>query len=206
MKKILLALLFLFFSTFSSFAKNFGTEGAVYKIIERDLLEEIKEKLEKAKKDGRLDKFNKAVKGNMIDSIERPKSISGITKAEFSRSWLFDPSVSLDHDLKDQNGRIFYHAYSKVNPLDKISMTQTLVFINGDDKEQVDFALNTYKKKKGKAKIILVQGSVLKLMKEKKVRLYFDQSSKLINKFKIQHVPTLIYQEKKMLRIEEVAL
>ncbi len=204
MKKTLLVLLFLFSS--EVMAKDFGVLGTIYEIRERDFLLEIQEKLEAAKKDGRLDKFQNTVKDNMMKSIERPKELSQITKAHNSRSWLFDPSISLDHDLRDQNGRVFYLANTKVNPLEKISLSKTLIFIDGDDEEQVKFALQKNKERGHKTRIILVKGPIIKLMKKHKIRFYFDQNSKLTNKFQIKYVPATVEQEGKNLKISEVAL
>ena len=61
MKKTLSVLLFLLFSEMA-FAKDLGIHGVTFEIREKNLLEEIQEKLQEAKKDGRLDKFQNSVK------------------------------------------------------------------------------------------------------------------------------------------------
>lgn len=205
MKKILLALLFLLFSNIAS-AKDLGIHGVFYEITEKNLLEEIQEKLQEAKKDGRLEKFQNSVKDKMFDQVNNPKPVNGIHKATSNREWLYDPSISLNEDLKDQNGKVFYRAGTKVNPLDKISLTKALLFIDGSDEEQVKWAIKYYQQRKAKAKIILIKGKVIELMKKNKVRLYFDQTGVLVNKFSIRAVPALVEQEGKMLRVKEVAL
>ena len=73
MKKILLALLFLLISKMA-LAKDYGIIGATYQIKEKNLLEEIQEKLQLAKKDGRLNKFQEQVKNNIFQQINEPKS------------------------------------------------------------------------------------------------------------------------------------
>lgn len=205
MKKILLALLFLLFSNNAS-AKDYGIQGATYEIIEKDFLKEIQEKLQEAKDNGALDKFQKDVKKKMVESVNNPKSVAGIKKAELLREWYFDPSISKPHDLSDQDGRVFYRANTKVNPLDYISMTQILIFIDGDDEKQVSWALNESNRVKGKAKIILIKGKIIDLMRLKKVRLYFDQGGNLTQKFGIKAVPAVVSQEGHLLKIREVAL
>lgn len=205
MKKTLLVLLFLLFSK-AAVAKDLGIHGNTYQIKEKNLLEEIQERLQEAKKDGRLDKFQNNVKKQMLDQANNPKLVDGVVKTTSNREWLYDPSVSWPEDLKDQNGKIFYRAGTKVNPLDKVSLTKILLFIDGDYEQQVKWALNNFRQRKGKAKIILVKGRVIDLMKKGKVRLYFDQNGVLIKKFSIKAVPASVEQEGKMLRVKEVAI
>lgn len=205
MKKTLLVLSFLLFSK-SATATDLGIHGVTYQIKEKNLLEEIQEKLQEAKKDGRLDKFQNGVKKQMMGQANNPKPVSGIVDAVSDREWLFDLSVSWPEDLKDQNGKIFYRAGTKVNPLDKISLTRVLLFINGDNEAQVKWALHNFKQRQGRAKIILVKGRVIDLMKKNKVRFYFDQNGVLIKKFSIKAVPASVEQEGKMLRVREVAI
>ena len=205
MKKTLSVLLFLLCSEIA-FAKDLGIIGVTFEIREKNLLEEIQEKLQEAKKDGRLDKFQNGVKKQMLDQVNNPKPIVGITRATENRDWIFDPSVSWPDDLKDQNGKVFYRAGTKVNPLDKISLTKALIFIDGSDEEQVAWALNQHKTRKGRVKIILVKGKIIELMRTKKVRFYFDQNGLLVKKFSIRAVPAFVVQEGKSLKIKEVAL
>jgi conjugal transfer pilus assembly protein TraW len=189
-----------------AFAKDLGIIGVTFEIREKNLLEEIQEKLQEAKKDGRLDKFQNSVKKQTLDQVNNPKAVAGIVKATESHEWTFDPSVSWPDDLRDQNGKVFYRAGTKVNPLDKISLTRALIFIDGSDEEQVDWALKQYNSRKGKAKIILVKGRIIDLMRTKKVRFYFDQNELLVKKFSIGAVPAFVEQEGKMLRVKEVAI
>lgn len=205
MKKILLALLFLLISKMA-LAKDYGIIGATYQIKEKNLLEEIQEKLQLAKKDGRLNKFQEQVKNNIFQQINEPKSHNFLKNAIENRQWFYDPSVHLPYDLKDQNGKIFYKAHTKVNPLEKISLSKSLIFINGVDPNQVKWAIDQYHKKKSKVKIIITQGKIIDLMSAKKIRFYFDQNQTLIKKFEIQALPAVVEQQGKLLKIIEVAL
>jgi conjugal transfer pilus assembly protein TraW len=209
MKHKLLVLLFLLFSITvnqKSIARDYGVVGTTYPIIEKDFLQEIQSHLKEMEQNGKLAKFQNDVKKQMVDSVNKPKPVAGITTTKFAKSWLFDPAVFLNHDLADQNGRVFYKAGNKVNPLDHISLTRTLIFIDGDDETQVKWALKQDKFKKGKTKIILVRGAIVDLMKQSKTRLYFDQNGTLTTKFSIGHVPATVEQEGKKLRINEVLL
>jgi len=60
--------------------------------------------------------------------------------------------------------------------------------------------------RKGKAKIILVNGSPVELMTAKKRRFYFDQAGKLTTRFGIEHTPAIVTQAGRVMRVSEVAL
>ena len=210
MKHKLLALLLLLFSINSNqskaIARDYGQQGTVYPIVEVDFLQEIHHQLKTMEKNGKLAQFQNKLKTQMAEKVNKPKPVAGIKETQFAKSWLFDPSVFLDHDLTDQKGQVFYRAGSKVNPLDHISLTKTLIFIDGDDETQVKWALKQDKIKKNKTKIILVKGAIIDLMKQTKIRLYFDQNGTLTKKFSIEHVPATVEQEGMKLRIKEVLL
>jgi type-F conjugative transfer system protein TraW len=146
------------------------------------------------------------VKEKIFQQVNNPQSTKNLPKTLINRSWKYDPSVSLPHDLKDQNGKIFYKAHTKINPLEKIILTKSLIFINGLDQEQVKWALDKYQQRKGRVKIILTTGKIIDLMKAKKIRFYFDQNNFLIEKFDIKALPAIVEQEDKALKITEVAI
>ncbi len=216
-KSLVLLLLLFSISTYQkSIARDYGQQGTVYPIVEQNFLEEIMSKLKVMEKNGKLAKFQEGIKQQMVDSVNKPKPVAGITPTKFAKSWLFDPTVFLDNDLADQNGRVFYRAGTKVNPLDHIALTKTLIFIDGDDEAQVKWALKQDKIRKGskgnknqhknKTKIILVKGAIIDLMKQTQTHLYFDQNATLTKKFSIKHTPATVEQEGKRLRIKEVLL
>jgi hypothetical protein len=86
MKKTLLALLFLLFSKMAS-AKDYGIHGVVYTIKEKNLLEEIQEKLQQARQDGRLEKFQNNVKEKIFQQVNNPHSTINLPKTLINRSW-----------------------------------------------------------------------------------------------------------------------
>ena len=86
------------------------------------------------------------------------------------------------------------------------SLTKPLVFINGDDKEQLHWALKFEEQRNQEATLILVQGPVFELMHTLKHPLYFDQGGWLVHKLGIQQVPAVVSQEGVRLIIEEVKI
>ena len=103
-------------------------------------------------------------------------------------------------------GKVLHKAGTRVNPLDKVSLENKLIFIDGEDEEQLKYMIDIYKKSEIKPTIILTGGSPVKLEEEYKLDFYFDQEGEKIKKLEIKAVPAVVAQEGKMLRVREVRL
>ena len=57
-----------------------------------------------------------------------------------------------------------------------------------------------------KAKIILVSGSPIEEMTERKRRFYFDQEGRLTGKFGVRHTPAVAEQDGKVIKVSEIKL
>ena len=95
-------------------------------------------------------------------------------------------------------------AGQRVNPLSFVAMKTDLVFIDGRDDAQVDWALKRWTAQN--AKIIFVAGSPFNRMGEKKRRFFFDQQGRLSGHFGITHVPAIVAPEGQAMRVSEVEL
>lgn len=171
-------------------AKDLGVQGHVFEILEQDFLEVINTKLKAVD----WDKFNQKIQNKTKDYVETPTPVLGITRAKNSKEFFYDPTYILDQDIKDHTGKLIHAKETTVNPLEFTSLREALFFIDGDDKEQTEFALKQYKKRNEKLKIILVKGSPLKLQRQEKIWIYFDQGSVLTSKLNIKEVPASVEQ------------
>ena len=90
---------------------------------------------------------------------------------------------------------------TRVNPLDTVPLRAPLVFLDGDDQPQIDWALARYAKVP--AKFILTGGAPLELMKARQRRFYFDQGGKLVAHFSIRAVPAVVEQHGRQLVVTE---
>jgi len=93
-----------------------------------------------------------------------------------------------------------------VNPLDYVSLSKKLFFFDARDKAQVRQAEAVILQLDGRVKPILTGGSYMALMRQWKRQVYFDQQGTLVKKLGIEHVPAIVSQEGKMLRIDEIVL
>lgn len=178
--------------------KDYGVHGHVFPIIEQSLFEVIAEKLAKASKDGKLQAMQQQFKERAISKIMRPSTILGLKRASQNRSWTYNPSITQIEPITDHHGKIIVAAGTKVNPLDSISWGQSLILIDGDDQQQIDWAISQ------KGKIVLTNGSPIELSEKLARPIYFDQGGLLTERFNIEAIPAIICQEGKLLKIREV--
>ncbi|MFC0589430.1 type-F conjugative transfer system protein TraW [Novosphingobium aquiterrae] len=182
-------------------ARDYGQHGTVWPVIEPDLLAQIQARLLHLEKTGETAKLNEELKRRTIARVNRPTPVAGIALASMVRRWSFDPTITVDADIKDDKGRTIITRGTRVNPLDTVPLRAPLVFLDGDDKAQIDWALARYGR--SAAKFILVDGAPLELMKAKQRRFYFDQGGKLSEHFAIHAVPAVVEQQGRQLLVTE---
>ncbi len=194
-------------------AKNLGVHGVLHPLDEEDPIALIQQKLKKMEEKGELKKHNLHIQKRTKESVERPSPVEGISKATKSRRFTYDPTFTVAKDIKDHKGRVIHAKGTKINPLETVSMTENLIFIDGDDRQQKEWVLK--KHKKGKVRLILVKGAPLALSEELGIPVYFDQGGLITKQLGIKHVPATVSQsnfsgektEKSLcLYIEEIAL
>ncbi|PEQ10359.1 type-F conjugative transfer system protein TraW [Novosphingobium sp. PC22D] len=183
-------------------ARDYGRQGEVWSVAETDLLAQIHGKLVQLEKTGETARLNAQLKRRTIARVNRPIPVAGLTRAEAPRKWSFDPTITVSENVADDKGRLILAAGTRVNPLDTVPLRHPLVFIDGDDPEQLAWA--TARNKPAAAKIILVKGAPLELMKERQHRFYFDQGGKLVSRFGIRAVPAVIEQQGRVLTVSEI--
>ncbi|MBX9620670.1 MAG: type-F conjugative transfer system protein TraW [Alphaproteobacteria bacterium] len=209
--KILFFLLYLG-QLFACNAKDFGVHGKIAPIEEEDPIVLIQSKLRIMEERGELERHNHDLQKKTRAAIERPKPVEGISKAKESRIFYYDPTYIVPEDLKDHSGKIIHPKGMRLNPLETVTLSQELLFFDGDDEDQVTFAkekLNEKLKEKlaeSSLRLILVKGAPLALSEALKIPVYFDQSGLLSKKLGIHHVPALVTQRGLYLRIEEINL
>lgn len=183
-------------------ARDYGQQGATFPVVEPDLLAVLEGKLMAAKQSGRIDAMQKELARRTEARVRRPAPVAGIANSARQRSWLYDPTIIVEQDIRDARGIVIIPAGRKVNPLDTVPLRQSLVFVAGDDKTQMAWALRSTTATN--AKIILTSGSPFELMKPSNRRLFFDQGGQLTAKFGIRAVPAVVQQEGRVLRVTEL--
>ncbi|WP_126448337.1 type-F conjugative transfer system protein TraW [Sulfuricystis multivorans] len=198
-----ISLIFLVFCT-PLRAEDLGVIGPTYDITERDLIEVFKDKFRRMEKTGELAAMQENYKKRVIEGVERPRPVPGIKPTEVAKTHYIDPTFTLDRNVVDEHGRILYPAGTKINPFDYDRMSKVLLFFDGRDKGQVAFAKRFMAESKTPVKPILVAGEPLKLMREWKREVFYDQGGALSRRFAITQSPAVVAQEGKRIRVDEV--
>jgi len=211
-----------------TFAKDFGKQGTAFEIKEEGFVSMMQRKL----KGVNLAEHEKKMQGLAEKRVEEPTPIQGITKATKTISHSFDPSYILDEDLFLPCGKLLYANGTRLNPLDHMEWNGKIVFIDGRDQAQITWVKDNYLKLKSvsnenrqelpqnlnsqnrdntlltptysDAKIILMGGRPLELEREVGLPIYFDQFGELTSRFNITHVPAIVEQDGKYLKVIEV--
>lgn len=207
-------------------AKDFGKQANSWIIAEEGLITMIKRKLAALN----LTQVNEQMQVLARKRIEQPLPINNISKAKETISWSFDPSYLLEEDVYLPCGKLLYVAGTKVNPLDHMEWHDRLIFIDGRDEQQLTWLKKQYinqgniKQLKALAnlknaedmqevapnlnenKIVLIAGKPLDIEQQIAQKIYFDQFGSLTSKFNIRHVPALVEQDGKYLKITEIAI
>ena len=183
-------------------ARDYGQHGAVFPVIETDMLAMIEAKLMAAKASGKMAEMQRQFVRDTEARVRRPVPVTGIEHTTEPRAWTYDPSIIVGQDIRDAAGRLIIARGTRVNPLDHVTMHERLIFIDGDDPAEVRWAIATTTELN--AKIVLTRGAPITLMDATRRRFYFDQLGKLTAKFGIRHVPAVIAQAGKVLRVSEM--
>ena len=185
------------------FAKDLGVFGQTFPIQEQDLLEVIATKLKDMEQTGAIALHQQRIQNKLKKSIMNPRPLH-LPEATEERAFYYSPTLIVENDLRDHKGQIFHKKGEKINPLDHYQFRGKWIFFDATSKKQCLFAKANYKP--GTTKLILINGSPLKLMKKWQIPLFFDQQGLLSKKLAIKRVPAIVEQAGHRLKISEVDL
>ena len=178
--------------------------GSTYSIAEQSLLDIIMTKLNGLKEHGLIAKEQQAMQEVVKSTLLRPARVLGLKRTDTPRSFYYDPTITLNEDLRSAKGKIIHQAGTKLNPADFIPFKKTLIFLDADDTAQVDWFKTWSANTRENYKVVLVGGPILTVMKDWQQQVYFDQEGRLTQRLGIKQVPAIVRQHEKMLHIIEV--
>jgi len=114
-------------------AKDLGTYGAIYAIIEEDAIGHLK----KAIAGFDMEKFKKS----QIEKIRnfKPKDLVDLPVAREDRVFKVDMTGTIPEDIVGINGEVIYPKGYRYNPMEYVFMRRILVFIDGRDEKQIQW-------------------------------------------------------------------
>ena len=183
-------------------AKDLGVRGAVWPVAEPDLLAEIEARLAAMEASGELDRMRTGALKAARRRIEAPGRVEGIGPARVHHTRLFDPSIELERDIRTADGTLIAARGARINPLDVLPLIRDLLFIDGARPVEVSWALRHARP----ARIVLLAGRPLDLMRTHGRRFFFDQGGRLSRRLGLRATPSVVTAEGSALRITEVPL
>lgn len=211
MNKFLLLVAFLV--TTNAQAEDLGVKNRTYP-ADRDARDQIKDLIREKQKSGEVDRFWRDYQGRVVDSIKNPAPL-GIASNFASRTELHDLRFVIPQDYRDEKGTIVARKGTVIEPLKIQPLQSGLIFIDGRDQRQVDYAIAQGRKEP--LKIVLTAGSPFDLRVKyknsdwygsKTIPFYFDQRKMIINQLAqlygihVNSVPAKVSQRGTKLQIE----
>jgi len=99
-------------------ATNLGVQGAVYTIVEPDLLAGIQDKLKKMQADGELARQQQLMLQRSIQHVLRPPRVIGVSDLPPGmppKTRHFDPSIVIHHDIRNAKGKVLASKGTRIN-------------------------------------------------------------------------------------------
>jgi conjugal transfer pilus assembly protein TraW len=197
--KVLIVTLLLTMLSSSLFAVDLGVVGKTYPIIEKSALTEIKDAA------ARVDWEKVFDKKKMEKSIRdfKPKETVYLPKASRERTRLVDMSYTNPNDIRDAHGKLMYPKGYTFNPLDYVSFPNTIVVLNGADKDQVKWFKSLPNNTDIKVMLIVTAGSYYELGEELGRPAFFINSL-IVQRFQLEYVPSIVQQKGNMMEVKEI--
>ena len=181
-------------------AKDLGVRGATWPVAEPDLLSQIEARLLEMERSGALARLEDEARERARRRLEAPEAVPGIAPAREERSRLFDPAITVARDIRTADGTLIAAAGTGVNPLERTTLAHDLLFVDGRRTAEIAWALGHDRP----AKIVLLAGRPLDLMRRHRRPFFFDQGGRLAARFGLRLTPSLVEQAGTRLRITEV--
>ncbi|MDE0384982.1 MAG: hypothetical protein OXI22_13930, partial [Defluviicoccus sp.] len=181
-------------------AKDLGVRGATWPVAEPDLLVQIETRLLQMHRSGELARLENEARERARRQLEEPEPVPGIAPARERRSRPFDPAVTVAQDIRTPDGILVATAGTRINPLESLSLTRDLIFVDGRRETEIAWALARDRP----AKIVLLAGRPLDLMRRYRRPFFFDTGGRLAARFGIAATPTLVEQDGSRLRLTEI--
>lgn len=194
-------------------AEDLGIKNRGYG-VDLDAREQMRNLMREKARNGEIDRHLRDYRAKAVDAIRNPKPL-GVPTSAVARTERHDLRFVLPQDYRDQNGRVVARKGTVIEPLKLQPLIWGLVFIDGRDQRQVDYAISQGRKKK--LKIVLTAGSFTTLREKYKdhiwhgsrtIPFYFDQRKMIITQLqqlygvKIASVPAMVTQQGTQLQVD----
>lgn len=196
------------------FCEDLGSVNFTYP-KDLDAREQLKSTMQTQYSDGRVQEYWRDYANQAVKNIEFPSPLAGVTTSYRQRSELVGIRYKTVKDFKFAPTGLLIPKGTVIEPLKLSRLQYNLLFIDGRDQRQLDYAIQLNRDEK--IKIILTGGSAVALrqqyknaiwMGQKTIPFYFDQRKMIINQLAriynihIDQVPVKLSQQGALMRID----
>jgi len=211
MKRLLFAAMVLV-ATAPVWAEDLGAHGRTAG-VDRDGREQMKDRIRQKQDSGELARFWTDYRAKVVDAVKHPAPLGVPSDARF-RTELHALRFVMPQDYRDQTGRVVVPRGTVIEPLKMQPLTYGLIFIDGRDEAQIQYALAAGRRER--LKIVLTAGSPYDLRVRfqnvlwngaSTVPFYFDQRKLIINQLQrlygiqLRSVPAKLTQQGNQLQV-----
>jgi conjugal transfer pilus assembly protein TraW len=184
-----------------------GVHGELFEIMEEDMIEVLMRRLGQLKESGKLAEFQKEFQEKAKKRLLEPKAVSHMTPTTHERVFYADPTLTIEGDIVlpeglNNAGHVLARKGDRVNPLHTLKPHKGLLFIDGDDEAQQQFAVEHAHQ----FDICLVKGKPLALEEHLNLPIFFDQGGIITKRYGIAHVPAKMEIDGDRLKFTEFKL
>ena len=185
-------------------AKDLGVRGATWPVAEPDLLEQIESQLLEMQRSGELARLETQARERARQKLEEPDPVPGIAPATRERTRMFDPAIVVERDIRTPDGALIAAAGTRIDPLARMTLARDLLFVDGRRNPEIAWALAREIETGRPAKIVLLAGRPLDLMRRHRRPFFFDTGGRLAARFGLRFTPASVEQAGALLRISEI--
>ncbi|MBL8470873.1 MAG: type-F conjugative transfer system protein TraW [Rhodocyclaceae bacterium] len=178
--------------------------GPVYPVIEPDFLQQIMAALRAKEASGELARLQREAVSRARQSALHPAPVAHLHATSAPRTFYFDPTVVAPQNVTDQAGRILVAAGTRVNPLERVTLSTSWLFFDAREPVQVAYAKALAERFQWRVKPILTGGDFAQVARAWGHRVYYDQGGRITRTLGIVQVPAVVAQDGARLRIDEV--
>lgn len=187
---------------------DFGTVGSTRPILERNLLEEIQERLTKI--DG------EKLKQKAVDNFWQKRQFVVIPPTKKSETFYINPTVQVTDDIVNPRGEVLAKKGQIINPLETMPMSNTYILFDATDPLQLEWTTKQIGKSVGTGILMLMTSQLHKdsgwdhlseLRKSFQREIYLIPKE-MVERFAITGLPAIVTtdNQKKLVKVELISI
>jgi conjugal transfer pilus assembly protein TraW len=171
------------------------TVGKNYPIVEQDITKELQQKASSIDLDALFNTHNRY----------QPANLHPLDRAAIDQVFTVDLTHTLEHDIKDSQGKLLYPQGFSFNPLQYVGLSGGLVVIDGSDPQQVEWFKGSPYFQNQRAILLLSGGYAAEVKQELKHPAYY-LTHDIAARLRLKAVPSVVIEQASKLTVREVRL